>query len=397
MGWAFQTASFEGRVSTKSPVSRSLHGSGPNVTGAYQVGTESRPVDQKGRTKGVPDEQPTERATGAPRVDKWACTKKVPEAEPTEGTVLVPVDEFGEAAQGHTFLETQWQASQGCELDPSSLEPDEWLLKWNPELKMLERSGQQPEVGELGGSVQGSPMKRVETFIGTKSGQPLRTYGITRLNMGSFVVLAVTWAAPDKKWAPRITWLDTETGCLGCITEQPVQAPNRVTLSLPHPRALHPMSTAMRIIFIHIEDKGFGFHPVTSYLGKGAAVNNLVDGLLCILITDRDGVPVLKDLELYYQGSFSVSATTDKAPELAMRPNFLSTFAMATDQGGKLGLGKNKLVICSYSTYQVVQLNKLPLVVSFLGSITCNTGHILSLESHIEPLLGDLKTVVAES
>nr|CAD7205082.1 unnamed protein product [Timema douglasi] len=109
-----------------------------------------------------------------------------------------------------------------------------------------------------------------------------------------------------------------------------------------------------------------------------------VDGLLCILITDRDGVPVLK-------------ATTDKAPELAMRPNFLSTFAMATDQGGKLGLGKNKLVICSYSTYQVVQLNKLPLVVSFLGSITCNTGHILSLESHIEPLLGDLKTVVAES
>nr|CAD7587100.1 unnamed protein product [Timema genevievae] len=90
-------------------------------------------------------------------------------------------------------------------------------------------------------------------------------------------------------------------------------------------------------------------------------------------------------------------STTDKAPELAMRPNFLSTFAMATDQGGKLGLGKNKLVICSYSTYQVVQLNKLPLVVSFLGSITCNTGHILSLESHIEPLLGDLKTVVAES
>nr|CAD7257962.1 unnamed protein product [Timema shepardi] len=115
-----------------------------------------------------------------------------------------------------------------------------------------------------------------------------------------------------------------------------------------------------------------------------------VDGLLCILITDRDGVPVLK-------GFFPVSATTDKAPELAMRPNFLSTFAMATDQGGKLGLGKNKLVICSYSTYQVVQLNKLPLVVSFLGSITCNTGHILSLESHIEPLLGDLKTVVAES
>jgi hypothetical protein len=36
-----------------------------------------------------------------------------------------------------------------------------------------------------------------------------------------------------------------------------------------------------------------------------------------------------------------------------MRPNFLSTFGMATDQGGKLGLGKNKALICMYSTYQV--------------------------------------------
>jgi hypothetical protein len=36
-----------------------------------------------------------------------------------------------------------------------------------------------------------------------------------------------------------------------------------------------------------------------------------------------------------------------------MRPSFLSTFGMATDQGGKLGLGKNKAIICMYSTYQV--------------------------------------------
>lgn len=48
-----------------------------------------------------------------------------------------------------------------------------------------------------------------------------------------------------------------------------------------------------------------------------------------------------------------VSVATDKAPELAMRPSFLSTFGMATDQGGKLGLGKNKAIICMYSTYQV--------------------------------------------
>lgn len=43
----------------------------------------------------------------------------------------------------------------------------------------------------------------------------------------------------------------------------------------------------------------------------------------------------------------------DNAPEYALRPGFLSTFALATDQGSKLGLSKNKSIICYYNTYQV--------------------------------------------
>ncbi|XP_011302343.1 ragulator complex protein LAMTOR3-A [Fopius arisanus] len=109
-----------------------------------------------------------------------------------------------------------------------------------------------------------------------------------------------------------------------------------------------------------------------------------VEGLHSILITDRDGVPV-------------VSVSSDKAPELAMRASFLSTFGMATDQGSKLGLGKNKTIICMYSSYQVVQMNKLPLVVSFIASHGCNTGHILSLESRIDPILSNLKNAVVEA
>lgn len=60
-----------------------------------------------------------------------------------------------------------------------------------------------------------------------------------------------------------------------------------------------------------------------------------------MLITDRDGVPlvrVLKDL---------------KELELGMKPSFLATFATATDQAGKLGLGKNQNIISMYSNYQV--------------------------------------------
>lgn len=65
-----------------------------------------------------------------------------------------------------------------------------------------------------------------------------------------------------------------------------------------------------------------------------------VEGLHGILITDRDGVPV-------------VSVVTDKIPDLAMRPSFLSTFGMATDQSSKLGLGKNESIICMYAGFQV--------------------------------------------
>ncbi|GLH04741.1 hypothetical protein R5R35_009126 [Gryllus longicercus] len=109
-----------------------------------------------------------------------------------------------------------------------------------------------------------------------------------------------------------------------------------------------------------------------------------VDGLYCILVTDRDGVPVIK-------------VANEKTPELAMRPSFLSTFAMAADQGGKLGLGKHKTLICMYSTYQVVQVNRLPLVITLIASETANTGLLLALEPLVEPLLSDLRGAVGES
>ena len=55
--------------------------------------------------------------------------------------------------------------------------------------------------------------------------------------------------------------------------------------------------------------------------------------------------------------SFRFAAVDEKCPELAMRPNFLTTFAMATDQSSKLGQGRNKTIICMYSSYQVSILN----------------------------------------
>lgn len=109
-----------------------------------------------------------------------------------------------------------------------------------------------------------------------------------------------------------------------------------------------------------------------------------VPGLYCILISDRDGVPIMV-------------VQNDKAPELAMKPAFLSTFGLAIDRGSKLGLGKTKTLICSYSQYQVIQMNKLPLIVTFIASDSCNTGYILCLEEQLEPVLSNLTLVVAET
>ncbi|KAG7999357.1 Ragulator complex protein LAMTOR3, partial [Nibea albiflora] len=50
---------------------------------------------------------------------------------------------------------------------------------------------------------------------------------------------------------------------------------------------------------------------------------------------------------------YILAVANDNAPVHALRPGFLSTFALATDQGSKLGLSKNKSIICYYNTYQV--------------------------------------------
>ncbi|CAJ1074198.1 unnamed protein product [Xyrichtys novacula] len=106
-----------------------------------------------------------------------------------------------------------------------------------------------------------------------------------------------------------------------------------------------------------------------------------VEGLHAIVVTDRDGVPVIK-------------VANENAPVHALRPGFLSTFALATDQGSKLGLSKNKSIICYYNTYQIVQFNRLPLVISFIASSSANTGLIMSLEKELAPLIEELRQVV---
>ncbi|XP_041469178.1 ragulator complex protein LAMTOR3-like [Lytechinus pictus] len=107
----------------------------------------------------------------------------------------------------------------------------------------------------------------------------------------------------------------------------------------------------------------------------------MVEGLEAIVITDRDGVPVIK-------------VKSDTTPEHAMRPAFLATFAMAADQASKLGLSANKSIICTYSSHQVVHFNKQPLFVSLIATRKANTGLLMDLESELEGLLPELKAAI---
>lgn len=110
-------------------------------------------------------------------------------------------------------------------------------------------------------------------------------------------------------------------------------------------------------------------------------LKNSVSGLSAIIITDRDGVPVLK-------------VADDNAPELVMRQNFLSTFGLATEQAGKLGLSENKSVISMYSTCQIIQINYLPFLITLVASISANTGLLLNVPNEMKEVLKDLESVL---
>ncbi|KAL9694769.1 hypothetical protein quinque_014054 [Culex quinquefasciatus] len=80
------------------------------------------------------------------------------------------------------------------------------------------------------------------------------------------------------------------------------------------------------------------------------------------------------------------------------KPAFLSTFTLAAEQSNKLGLGKNRNIISVYADCIVIQMNKLPFVVTFIGTENClNIGLILAMDQQIDTMLEELKTAVADS
>ncbi|XP_022789215.1 ragulator complex protein LAMTOR3-like isoform X2 [Stylophora pistillata] len=85
------------------------------------------------------------------------------------------------------------------------------------------------------------------------------------------------------------------------------------------------------------------------------------EGILAILVTDRDGVPIIK-------------VADPKSPQNALRASFLSTFSTTAEQ--------------------VVHFSFFPLVVSIIATNQANTGLLLGFESEFTEVVKAVKVVV---
>ncbi|KAI9098089.1 Ragulator complex protein LAMTOR3 [Phlyctochytrium arcticum] len=105
--------------------------------------------------------------------------------------------------------------------------------------------------------------------------------------------------------------------------------------------------------------------------------------LKAVMVSDKDGVIIAKAIN----------------PELSddiLEPAFSATFSVASDQTGKLGFGKNTMIMSTFDEDQVVQFNHFPLVLTLLASLDASSGTIRMLIDAGKSLAAPMN-IVAES
>ncbi|OBZ89074.1 Ragulator complex protein LAMTOR3-A [Choanephora cucurbitarum] len=107
------------------------------------------------------------------------------------------------------------------------------------------------------------------------------------------------------------------------------------------------------------------------------------NGLLVAMVTDRDGVVVLK-------------SASEKVKHNMTEPTIPTTFTIANNQASKLGLGQNKSIISMYDHYQVIQLDQAPFVITLIAESNANTGLCTNLGQDLLKLTAPLVEAVNE-
>uniref|UniRef100_A0A2P2I551 Ragulator complex protein LAMTOR3-like n=1 Tax=Hirondellea gigas TaxID=1518452 RepID=A0A2P2I551_9CRUS len=113
-------------------------------------------------------------------------------------------------------------------------------------------------------------------------------------------------------------------------------------------------------------------------------MQNLLDntpGLLSIVVTDKDGVTIMKVCQRDNH-------------ELSQRSSYIALFSSASEQSSKLGLGKNRTIVCFYDKHQVISMNKGVVQLHLIGKPDGNTGDFMTLDQQLETIMPGLTELV---
>jgi len=109
-----------------------------------------------------------------------------------------------------------------------------------------------------------------------------------------------------------------------------------------------------------------------------------VPGLQLVLLTDRDGVELLKVSNGDYK-------------ENVLCSTMAATFASASEQASKLKLGINQTITSFVENEVVVQISYLPVVISLFGDETMNPGLLISFAPEIRNILEPLQASIKQA
>jgi mitogen-activated protein kinase kinase 1 interacting protein 1 len=115
---------------------------------------------------------------------------------------------------------------------------------------------------------------------------------------------------------------------------------------------------------------------LSSYLQK-------VEGLLGIVLSDRDGVPILR-------------ATLAECPDSTARPGFLSAHPSGCEQASKMGMGGNATIVAIYGNYQIVHVLHANIVIILKANSGTLLGDIRGTGERLKPLVEDISAAVLE-
>ncbi|KXN66342.1 Roadblock/LC7 domain-containing protein [Conidiobolus coronatus NRRL 28638] len=111
---------------------------------------------------------------------------------------------------------------------------------------------------------------------------------------------------------------------------------------------------------------------------------NRVDGLIGIVLTDRDGIVIT-----------SVSQD-EHSTELIETLPLTSTYSLVSDQANKMGLGRSEILVSKFDNFQLVQFNYTEFFLNLISDEVNNIGILMDLKPELNSITDLISNLVKE-